>query len=132
MEEKPKKKRVLLLSLFFVCAFIFLLGFLFYRNARQEEYTLSEDSSHKHVIKDVTISAKTPDFVKGWNELVENVDSFTARTKEEFKELPEKVKKPSKETENIEEGKSEETEREEGRKKAAASEEKSDVKMSEE
>lgn len=132
MEEKPKKKRVLFLSLFFVSAFIFLLGFLFYRNARQEEYTLSENSSHKQVIKDVTLSAKTPDFVKGWNALVEKVDSFTAKTKEEFKELPEKVKKPSKETENIEEGKCEETESEEGRKKAAASEEMSDVKMSEE
>ena len=132
MEEKPKKKRVLFLSLFFVSAFIFLLGFLFYRNARQEEYTVSDTSSRKHVIKDVTISAKTPDFVRGWNELVENVDSFTAKTKEEFKELPEKVKKPSKETERTEEEECEETEREEGRKKAAASEEMSDVKTSEE
>ena len=132
MEEKTKKKRVMFLLLVFVSAFIFLLGFLFYRNARQEEYTVSEDSSHKHVIKDVTLSAKTPDFIKGWNELVENVDSFTAKTKEEFKELPEKVKKPSKETESTEEEECEETESEEGRKKAAASEEMSDVKMSEE
>ncbi len=104
-EEKPKKKRVLFLSLLIVCAFVGLIGFSVYQNAVDKEYEQTDAEGRKHLINDVTVSAKTPNFVKGWNFMVDHVNSFTSKTKEEVKELPDKIKSKKK-TEESEESSS--------------------------
>ena len=90
--KNHKKKRIVFISLFTVFAFLFLFGFVIFRNASDKKYPVLKGDKEP-LIRDVTISFKTPDFAEGLRTFAGYVDAFTKKTKEEFLNLPGRIQK---------------------------------------
>ena len=105
--ENRKKKRIVFLLTLLLFAFLSFLGFVIFQNASDKKYPVSKEQEG-HLIKDVTVSIKTPDFAKGLHTFIGHVNTFTAKTKEEFLNLPGRIQKEDEPSSMEEENREEE------------------------